>query len=200
MRVPVVTGEAPSDPQRWLALWTKSRAEKAVSRNLEAVGVVGWLPSLPVRRRWSDRWKTVDVPLFPGYVFARSSARTWSALLGLPGVLAVVRQGKLPAWIHEDQIAELKFGVERMLASGSIDERPEVVEFVGIGDRVRVDDGPMAGLVGVVREIRGSRRILIGLEQIGKGVSVSIGAAHVTQCHPDREGTTVTAQRRRQSA
>jgi transcription antitermination factor NusG len=44
---------------------------------------------------------------------------------------------------------------------------------------VRVVDGPMAGLAGVVREMRGRRRLLIGIEQIGHALALSIGAADV---------------------
>ena len=60
-------------PRPWLAvIWTKPRAEKAVARALEAKQVVHWLPTYLQKRKgkWSDRWKEVEFPLFPGYLFA----------------------------------------------------------------------------------------------------------------------------------
>jgi transcription antitermination factor NusG len=163
----------------WLAVWTKPRAEKATARVLEARSVRHWLPTFRVRRRWSDRWADVELPLFPGYLFAQPPAGKWPTLIGVPGVLSVVKQGRTPAWISERQIAGLRLAVER---TASIEREPEVVEDFEPGNWVKVVDGPMAGLVGVVRELRGGRRLLVGFEQVGRALSVSIGSAEVTSC------------------
>jgi transcription antitermination factor NusG len=50
---------------------------------------------------------------------------------------------------------------------------------------VRVIEGPLAGLIGVVREIRGSRRLLVGFEQISRALSISIGAAAVERYYDE---------------
>lgn len=160
----------------WLAVWTKPRAEKAVARVLDARAVTCWLPTIRVRRRWSDRWKEVDVPLFPGYLFAQPHVRSWTSLLAIPGVLTIVKRHRTPAWIREQQMTDLRSAVERVIVG---DREPEIVNDFHAGDLVRVLDGPMAGLTGVVREIRGSRRLLVGLEQIGRALSLSIDAAQV---------------------
>jgi transcription antitermination factor NusG len=163
----------------WLALWTKPRAEKAVARTLESQSVPLWLPTMRVTRRWSDRLREVTLPLFPGYVFAQASADTWPALLRVRGVLTVVKHGRKPARISGREMDDLRIAVERVTSG---EQTPEVIQDFVPGDRVRVVDGPMAGLAGVVREVRGSRRLLVGFEQIGRGLSVSIGAASVTMC------------------
>jgi transcription antitermination factor NusG len=160
----------------WLAVWTKPRAEKSVARILEAQSVPYWLPTLTVRRRWSDRWKEVELPLFPGYLFAQSSLDRWSTLLLVPGVLTVVKDGRRPAWISPRQLVSMQLAVEHFVRDTK--EPGAIVPFER-GDVVRVIDGPLAGLIGVVREIRGSRRILVGFEQIGQALSVSLGAANV---------------------
>jgi transcriptional antiterminator NusG len=59
----------------WYAVWTRSRAEKAVHDQLAAKGVEAFLPTVPRWSRWKDRRKKVDWPLFPGYCFARFDAR-----------------------------------------------------------------------------------------------------------------------------
>jgi transcription antitermination factor NusG len=162
----------------WLAIWSKPRAEKVALGLLASAGVPAWLPTITVRRRWSDRWKDVELPLFPGYLFAQTTPDAWPQLLRVRAVLTVVKQGHQPAWIREHQMEELRAAVER-IKSG--DEEPEVVEDFELGTRVRVVDGPFAGLVGVVREKRGARRLLVGFEQIGRAVSIAIGAASVTR-------------------
>ena len=163
----------------WVAVWSRSRAEKAVARYLAERGVEYWLPLIAVRRRWSDRWKEIQLPLFPGYLFARLPPDAWSTLLRVPGVLTVVKSGRQPARIREEQIADLRLAVSRIMSG---EKEPEVVHDFVAGDRVRVVEGPMAGLVGVVREARGGRRLLVGFEQIGKALSVLIGAAGVEKC------------------
>jgi len=186
----VATTEAPgaspnSDAVRregsdWLVLWTKPRAEKRVAQALEAKEITNWLPTITVRRQWSDRWKDVEFPLFPGYLFVQNSLAHWSELLKVPGVLTVVKHGNSAARIRESQITDLRAAIP-LIATG--DQQPEVVTDFELADRVSVVDGPLAGLVGVVRQIRGrGRRLLIGFEQIGRAVAVSIGSAQVRKC------------------
>lgn len=164
---------------RWVAVWTKPRAEKVVAAALASRLDHVWLPQIRVRRRWSDRWKEVDLPLFPNYLFASIPERDWPTLLRVPGVLTVVKHGTRPAWLHEHQIIDLRIAVDA-LASGDVE--PELVDDYEPGDRVRVISGPMAGLRGVVREVRGGRRLLVGVEQIGKAIALSIGAADLERC------------------
>jgi transcription antitermination factor NusG len=166
----------------WLAVWTKARAEKAVARTLADRSVEHWLPLVTVRRQWSDRWKLVEMPLLPGYLFARVGPHEWSSLLPVSGVLTVVKYGAAPACIRPDQIAQLRDLVERL---GVGEDVPEVHEFEP-GAVVRVVSGPLAGLRGVVREVRGQRRLLVGIDQIGKAVAVNIGASQVRGDGPPR--------------
>jgi transcription antitermination factor NusG len=163
----------------WLAVWTKPRAEKAVAKKLQGRAITCWLPTYTLKRRWSDRWKEVEFPLFPGYLFALNPIESWSALLRVPGVLTVVKQGKQPAPIPPSELANLQVAIERLTSTG---EEPEVVADFAPGERVRVVDGPMAGLVGVVREKRGKARLLVGFEQVGQALAVSIGAATLEKC------------------
>jgi transcription antitermination factor NusG len=163
--------------QHWLAVWTKPRAEKVVATALGMQQDGVWLPLLTVRRRWSDRWKDVDMPLFPGYLFVQSGIDNWPTLLRIPGVLTIVKQGTSPAWIRSQQIADLRAAVDRMSMLPVAE--PHVVDDFEPGERVRVVNGPMTGLVGVIREIRGSRRLLVGFEQIARALAFSLGAADV---------------------
>lgn len=174
---PLVISEGESaQPAAWLAVWTKPRAEKVAARALESRDVPFWLPTMKVRRRWSDRWKEVELPLFPCYIFAEVGQDDWAALLRMPGVLTVVKHGRKPAWIRSPQMEDLRDAVARLDPE---EPEHEIVQDFELGDKVRVTDGPMAGLVGVVREVRGSRRLLVGFEQIGRALSLSIGAAKV---------------------
>src|SRR5216684_4012562 len=55
----------------WYALWVKSRYENTVASHLQARGYESFLPLYKCQRRWSDRFKEIELPLFPGYVFCQ---------------------------------------------------------------------------------------------------------------------------------
>lgn len=80
MRAPMSDSDIPSERKDWLVLWTESRAEKKVAERIAAQGIEAWLPTVTERHRWSDRWRTVVLPLFPGYLFARGAAHVHRVL------------------------------------------------------------------------------------------------------------------------
>src|SRR5258705_7477776 len=96
----------------WLVLWTESRAEKKVASRLRALGIDLWLPTVTERHRWSDRWRNVVLPLFPGYLFARGGGAHVSRLLRTPGVLTVVKAGGKTALLSDTFVTSLRQAVE----------------------------------------------------------------------------------------
>lgn len=62
-------GRQPNVEHPWYAVRVKPRFERVVCQNLAAKGFVSFLPTYKERRRWSDRVRLVELPLFPGYVF-----------------------------------------------------------------------------------------------------------------------------------
>ena len=94
-----VPREVPLDS--WFVIWTESRAEKKVEARIAALGLSPWLPTVRERHRWSDRWREVVCPLFPGYLFARTRSVEWHKVLGTPGVLTVVKHGGGPALLTD---------------------------------------------------------------------------------------------------
>ena len=166
--------EAP--PDSWFVIWTESRAEKKVEARIAALGLSPWLPTVRERRRWSDRWREVVSPLFPGYLFARARSVEWHKVLRTPGVLTVVKQEGRPALLADGFVAGLRDAIERNGAA------PEpVVESVDYraGDEVIVQDGVLKGVRGVVRERRSGRQLVIWVSEIGRGVAFTIGATLV---------------------
>jgi transcriptional antiterminator RfaH len=160
----------------WIVIWAEARAEKQVARRVQAIGLECWLPSVKQRRRWSDRWKEIETPLFPGYLFARTPMSAWSRVLRIPGVLSVVKQGRLPAVLSDRFIEALRDAISRDGSS------PEPVTDCGPfhpGDEVIVQDGALRGVRGVVRERRSGRQLVIWVAEISRGVAFTIGSALV---------------------
>ena len=166
-------------PDGWFVVWTESRAEKKVESRVSALGMEPWLPTVTERHRWSDRWRDVEAPLFPGYLFARPAAG-WQVVLRTRGVLTVVKSGGKPAVVSDGFVQDLREAIRR--GGDAVKPLPETAAFEP-GDEVIVQEGPLCGVRGVVRELRGGRQLIIWVSAIGRGVAFNIGAALVAPAH-----------------
>lgn len=157
--------------RRWYAARTRSRSEKAAYRVLESNGIESYLPLVEQQRRWADRKKWVEFPLFPGYLFVRSHRDDLGSVLATPGVVDVVRVEGRPAVVREDEIASVRALIEGVRRTG---ELPRASDYVVVGERVRVTEGPFAGLVGTLVEERGRTRVAVRLRVLRQAVSVDL--------------------------
>src|SRR3954462_7485695 len=122
---------------RWYAIYTRPRWEKKVNTLLSEKKIESYCPLNKVRRKWSDRIKTIEEPLFKSYVFVRieDSDRTNVRMTG--GVVNFVYWDGKPAVIREKEIQTIRRfmneheNVELMRMDLSRDER------------VRISSGPM---------------------------------------------------------
>lgn len=160
----------------WYVIWSEARAEKKVAKRLEARGFDVWLPTTTQKRRWSDRWQMVTLPLFPGYLFASPGPEGYVPLLRTPGVLTLVKVGLAPAALSPTYVAQLKSVVEN--PSVAVEVVPEGHNFV-TGDEVLVREGPLAGWRGIVTEMRGARKLLVWVQGVGRGLLCTLGPAAV---------------------
>jgi transcription termination/antitermination protein NusG len=166
-------------PGPWFVIWAESRAEKKVEKRIAALGLSAWLPIVKERHRWSDRWREVECPLFPGYLFARATNADWHQVLRTPGVLTVVRESGKPALLDDSFITSLRDAIGR---EGTVPEAvTESVDYKA-GDEVIVQEGALRGVRGVVRERRSGRQLVLWVAEIGRGVAFTIGSAIVKAC------------------
>ena len=171
--------ERPKGP--WFVVWAESRAEKQVAKRLAALGLSAWLPIVRERHRWSDRWREVEMPLFPGYLFARAAHADWPRILRTPGVLTVITENGKPAGLTDGFIDSLRDAIGR---DGAAPERVEEIVAYAPGDEVIVQEGALRGVRGVVRERRGARQLVLWVAEIGRGVAFTIGSSLVRAAHP----------------
>lgn len=175
----VVSAQPIDSGEGWFLVWTASRAEKRVASRIAALGIEVWLPTVTERHRWSDRWRELVMPLFPGYLFARVPVVNWQRLLRVLGVLTVVKDGERPALLSAGFVESLRRAVE---CTNVVPERlPEPVAY-NPGDEVVVEEGVLTGVRGVVRQRRNARQLVIWVREIGAGVAFTIGSAAVSHC------------------
>ena len=125
------------------------------------------MPLYQTRRRWSDRLKLTELPLFPGYIFCRLDPRFRLPLLTIPGVLQFVGAGKIPTPIEDAEIAAIQMAVRSGLLT-------EPWPFLERGQRVRLDEGPLAGLEGILAGTAERLRIIVSVTLLQRSVAVAI--------------------------
>jgi transcription antitermination factor NusG len=153
--------------ERWFALRVQSRCEKVVAMVARNKGFEEFLPLHKSRRRWSDRLKAMDLPLFPGYVFCRLDPQRRLPLLTIPGVLHFVGIGKTPTPIEDTEIAAIQTAVGSGVST-------EPWPFLDVGHRVRLEDGPLAGLEGILVETSKRQRVVVSVTLLQRSVAVPI--------------------------
>lgn len=153
--------------EKWYAVRVKSRTEKSVATMANQRGFEEFLPVYESRRRWSDRIKAVEVPLFGGYVFCRLNAEYRLPLLTIPGVLHIVGLGKVPIPVDDAEIAALQ-------AASVLGIQAEPWPYLKVGERLRLDRGPLAGVEGLLVEIRNSYRLVLSVSLLNRSVAVEI--------------------------
>ena len=162
-----VVRAAAANVHPWYAVRVRSRFEFVTSAVLGERGYETFLPSYRSRRAWSDRMKEVEIPLFPGYPFCRFDAADPYRVLNSPGVVNVISVGPRPLPVDEQEVAS----IQKICRSGR-DAQPW--PFLQVGQRVRVECGPLAGTEGIVQEVKSVCRIVVSLTLLQRSVSAEI--------------------------
>jgi transcription antitermination factor NusG len=161
---------------KWFALIAKPQHEFRVLEGLASIAEVeGFLPTYKNKRRWSDRVKILDTPLFSGYVFARFA---WPAMrvpvLRTVGVRSILSFGNEPCPLPDEQIENI-----RTLVNSPFAVQPW--PFLKAGERVRVEHGPLRGVEGIVLERKDGWRMVVSVEILQRSVSVVLDRSMLTK-------------------
>ena len=157
----------------WLAVRTRSRFEHVVATELEKKGIESFLPLRRVIRRWSDRRKLIDEPLFRGYVFLRAPEESRLRALRTAGVVSFVGQSAADPWeVPEPEMQALqRFVAERL----RIDPFP----YLKAGQRVYVRSGPLRGIEGFIVRKNSRCRLVVSVEMMMQSVAVEVDESSV---------------------
>jgi transcription antitermination factor NusG len=168
---------------RWFAAHTQPRHEKKVRAHLQSRNIETFLPVYLAPRRWNNGLKVnLELPLFPGYLFVRTSLHSRVPVLNTPGVVGLVGSGPRPIPVPDDDIELLTTRVTQL--------KPEPHPYIEIGDRVRVRSGPLSGCQGILLEKKDGLRFIVSMDLLMQSVSVQIEAADIEHL-PARRGLCV---------
>ena len=156
--------------EHWIAVYTKPRNEKTAFKQLKIKGFTVFLPLLRERRKWSDRKKWVEIPLFKSYVFVKIHLKNGLFVLQTHGIKNVVKLGEEITVIRDEEI----LAIRQMIEGGY---EPEGIDYFVEGDHVVIIGGPLKGTEGVVAQIRGKDQFILKIDAI----------QHAVSCHIDRK-------------
>ncbi len=156
----------------WYAAYTCAQHEKRVAAELHTRTIENFLPLYTSVRRWKDRRVTLELPLFPGYVFVRLALCDRLRVLQIPSVVRLVGFNGQPAALPDEEMEILRSGLCQSL-------RAEPHPFLTVGRRVRITGGPFAGLEGVFKRKKSSLRVVVSLSLIQRSVAVDVDVADV---------------------
>jgi transcription antitermination factor NusG len=153
----------------WLAIHTRHQHESLAARSLVYKGFEVFLPQYTSVRQWSDRTREVSAPLFPGYVFLRGAPEHQIRILTTPGVLGVVGFAGIPAIIPDVEIEAVRQSLARRV-------HIEPYPFLNCGDWVRIKNGPLEGIAGILVRKKKQFRLVLLVQLLQKSAAVEVDA------------------------
>ena len=153
--------------KQWIAVRSKPRAEKVAFEQLVKKSIETYLPLVKKRRKWSDRKKWVELPLFSSYLFAKIELKESIYVLQTHGVSTIVRFNGNIAVIGNEVIDAIRMALE-----GGYELEP--TEYFTVGDDVEVIKGPMKGAQGIVSRLKGKDRLIIKIDALQQAIAIHI--------------------------
>ena len=153
----------------WFALYTRPRHEKQVFEDLSGRGIEAFLPTYKVRRRWSDRYKIVEEPLFKNYLFVKLTIERYHETLRPYGAVSFVKCDDRPAEIPDVEVESI-----RRLVTSELPYNPH--PYLKVGRKVRVKTGPLEGCEGILTRKKGLARLVLSVHLLQQSVVAEVDA------------------------
>lgn len=157
--------------KKWYAVHTRSHHESKVADLVAAKGIETFLPLRTLQRRWKDRNKLIDFPLFPGYVFVKMPLLEKNKVVQTPSVVRLVGSHR-PESMPEEQVMAVRRFLQEEIA---FDPYP----YLHPGQEVEVIRGPLKGIRGILVDRKGRYRLIVNLPLINSMVDAEIAVEDV---------------------
>lgn len=162
---------AQTTPQ-WYAVYTRSHHEKCVAEQLRTRTVEHFLPLYETVRKWKDRRKRMELPLFPGYIFVHLPLQERLRVLVVPGVVRLVGFDNHPVALPEAEVEALRSVLGRGL-------RSEPHPYLTVGRRMRIMRGALEGMEGILIRKKGRVRLVLSIDLIRQSAMIEVDSADV---------------------
>ena len=169
---PSFLGATPGSSAAWFAVRLREKFRAFAEELFVAQGIEFFSPMIAETHQWSDRRKTVLVPLFAGYVFCRFDPNHHVAILRTLGVIDIVRSG---ARFCEVDPRELQAIDQALRSQQPVEPLPNLV----VGQRVRMGSGPMQNVEGILLESLSHCRLVLSVSMMNRSIAVQVERSQV---------------------
>jgi transcription antitermination factor NusG len=156
----------------WYAVYTCANHEKQVAKQFLERNIEHFLPLYGTVRRWADRKKRIELPLFDGYVFVRIGLRDRVDVLRVPSVVNLVGFNGHPAMLS---VCEIEFLKNTLLPQLRAEPHP----YLTAGRKVRVVRGALQGAEGILIRKKKANRVVVSIDLIARSASVEVETADI---------------------
>jgi transcription antitermination factor NusG len=161
----------------WFAVQVRCRSEFAIGSILQEKDYKTLVPFYRCRKPRGTRMELRELPLFPGYVFCQFDPLKRLPILTTPGVIHITGSGKTPTPVASSEIHSLQRLTEAAVAMQPCD-------YLQVGNRVRVEEGPLKGVEGILLGKKAERRLIISVTLLRRSVAVEFSADNVCSLEP----------------
>ena len=177
-----MSANSPEIEKNWYAIFTKPRSEKKVYQRMKDNEIEAFLPLVKTVRQWSDRKKTLEVPLIPSYIFVHMPEKELYKTLPIQGTVSVLKHLGKPARIREVEIDNL-----RILSNNS--ESHNITQGISVskGDDVEVTNGPFMGLIATCVNEGKNHRVVVNIDSLGSSFNVNIPLSFLRKIKKEKE-------------
>ena len=158
----------------WYAIRVRSNFEHTTATFLSSMGYDVFLPVYHARRKWSDRVKDIQVPLFSGYLFCSMDITKRLPVLQAPGVVNIVGCGTALTPVPDEEIEAV-----RTIVNSKVAVQPW--PYLHTGDTIRIQHGPLAGIEGIVVEMKSCTRLIVRINLLQRAVAAEVDVNWVRQ-------------------
>lgn len=174
---PLGEGSAATPP--WYVVHTKVRQEQTACENLARQGYAVYLPRIKILKRSRGRQQTHLEPMFPRYIFLQpgSIAHSIAPVRSTLGVVTIVRFGQKPAVLKPEVLHHIRDFEARQNEAREADISP-----FQPGERIRVVDGPLTGLEGLISNVS-QERVIVLMHLLGRDTRVNLSHHQILVAH-----------------
>jgi transcription antitermination factor NusG len=151
----------------WFAIYVRSHFERAVEQCLKGKGYQSFSPFYQTIRKRSGRTKTLDQPLFPGYVFCSFNPQKRLPVLTTPGIVNIVGSGNVPEPITLSEIRS----IQKVAESG---QPVQPWPFLQQGQKIRIEAGPLTGTEGTLLRVKNEVRLVVSVTLLQRSLAVEL--------------------------
>lgn len=158
-----------NEENEWYVIRTMSRQERKVAERLEQINIFSYVPLVKTISQWTDRKKTIEKPLFSGYVFIKKTSK-YPELVHIPGVVGIIKHNKKIAIVKQSEINTIK----SIVKYGYDTTEYAYNDKLELGTKVKVMQGKLKDIEGILIEKNNEKEFIIYFESLGNSLKIKV--------------------------